>query len=396
MVCTCNQTIMCTKAWGLMCSGCAQMCAVSRGLAAAATSIVASSHKFDLCCNRVPGKMDSKIFLQWAPLLKGLDLSSRHYAVPGLQAFLHEAGNLQTLDLYCRSALDAAQAEHILPQCRKLLKLRLIGFHVPSSVPATLAHMQYDQSVCDSETWDTAMPSALLHKLSHLTGLRKLDLTFNAQRPEVVLACPFLLPKLDVKIHFTVRYGTAVDFSWLQHQPCNLEVRVTFREARAKDHRQLIAELKQLPISRLVLAPRTPVSFEIQHLWMGMHAAVSCVVEVHKQAYGSAQLPLCGLPQCSSIRLRLMMIAYATPVYMDWDALNPAAKVEISSQQERKLHILGGCLAPSLQGQPWQVSVAAEIRTSGLSGMQRRGDWHVLQNDGARSAGWSSADRLQA
>ena len=332
--------------------------------------------------------------LQWASVTKAVNLGSPQVTTLGLPEFLRSACNLTTLFISCHSALEAAQAEILLTHCSKASRLSLEGSHVPSNLPLSLSSVDVTFSA-DQELWDPEMPSILLLKLAHLPGLRTLRIWLSTRI--ALLESPVMLPQLDVKVAFTVRFRTSVKFGWLRLQPLSsLEVSVTLTEAGTVVHRLAMGQLQGLPITTLKLRVEAALSRKIQRLWQQLRPTSSCTVDISRAACASAAAALVALPACPRVTLRLQTWSSDTPpIFIQWAALtSQAARVEIvSNLPSAELHILGGCCVPGLK--PWQLTISSSITVQGLSGAVQRGDWLLLQNEAARLAGWNADDALQ-
>ena len=333
--------------------------------------------------------------LQWASVTEAVDLCSPQFTTPGWPEFLRPACNLTTLCISCHSALEAAQAEVLFTHCSKALRLWVTGTHVPSNLPLSLSSVAVFFSAMGQEHWDPEMPNILLLKLAHLAGLRNLSIWISTQ--VALLESPVILPQLDIKLGFTVCFGTSVKFGWLRLQPLSsLEVSVTLREAGTVVHRLAMGQLQVLPTTTLKLSVQAALSRKIQRLWQQLRPTSSCTVDMYAEAYASAAAALVALPTCPRITLRLQSRSSdAPPTFIKWPALTgQAARVEIVCPWlSAELHILGGCCVPD--GELWQLTISSSITVQGLSGAVQRGDKLLLQNEAARLAGWNADDALQ-
>ena len=243
-----------------------QVSVVCRSFAAAARDLLASSDVLDLNPNTSDGpdlvdetgqvsfRLDTNLLQSWAGDLKCLNLES--YTLPGLPALLQAARSLESLSLRCISALEAAQAEHVLLVCGQVQTVHILGCCIPGGLPAKMRQLTVWLAVVNepNEGWDPDTVDILLFKLAWHKALRRLTLDFDTECRVIKLACPLCLPALDVSISMQYHSISLLDFSWLRRQPCSsLSFHVCICTASPTEQQELMRQLQPLPVSSLTL-----------------------------------------------------------------------------------------------------------------------------------------------
>ena len=197
--------------------------------------------------------------------------------------------------------------------------------------------------------WDPCTPSVMLCRLARLQLLDQVSLDFSEfQCADIQLACPFLLPELH-KFRLALWLNsdsTRVDLSWLHRQPCRkLTVSICVDTDFSNPHRQLIDQLKQAAVSKLILHLCDKLPYNFWGMWAEVHVSGEVRLEYSKRMFNSASKALQALPCCPRIVIRAGPASSLErqAFYLSGAAIRShAIKVQLVLSKHTDLHMVGG------------------------------------------------------
>ena len=363
---------------------------ISKSLRAAVHNVVRSVGTLDLRRGRQHGwqqpRLDTALFLSWAPSVHRLYLDTHSLNMPGLPAFAQAAGDqLSVIRARCNSMLAVMQAGHVLSSCIGPVSLELVGTHAPSALPPNMVSVRLKlveprAGGAPFKRCDPLTPHALMYSAARLCSSLK-HVSLACKEVAVQLAWPFTLPQLDtLRLELSLRCGTSIDLSWLQRQPCSrLDMVVAVLTDQPSEHQLMVQQLLQLSMHNLTVRWQVALTPDLQLLWQRPFPCRRIRLEL------AAPMPdaLHALP-CSPV---LVIESYHHDLSVEWAAVSRHAAQICFIMGHRQLSFLNGCSMPNDLDGAWQLSVCSSA-VQGWGGTRAIGNMCYLQNAAATTAGW--------
>ena len=268
-----------------------QLSVVCSKFAAAAAQIPALRQGLALTLrDAVPGRLDSRLLVQWAGRMECLHLYDHLYGVPDLQQLLSAFRQPLRLHLSCSSPLTAAQCDYLLSKCGCVEALILHGPYLPSILPLTVKTLRVRFSMLAGAVDPVdaiGQADAFLYRAERLPALEQLRLDLSCISV-IRLICPVQLHKLKalfikLRLEADLRLPGEglLDLAWAMLQPCcSLEVHVELRTRNLGMHAALVQQLSRAHVGTLTLVPVSIDYFSgpIQRLWSRLQVPKLAIV----------------------------------------------------------------------------------------------------------------------
>ena len=341
--------------------------------------------------------MGSRLLISWAPHVTHMEFNDHISEIPGAADFLSAARRLAHVKARCESPSVAAELDRLLKGNSSITGLECVYLYVPCLFPPKLDTLVI-KSYLSQGTSDGLEANALIVRLdTWAMHLRRLSIEL---RSCPILTSKTILPMLDtlcIRLSVGSEGSAPVQLDWLRRQPYKvLELTIEVFRGDVAKNMQALAAIQGLTLHSCSLNFWCPLSAAMQQVWQGLSTLERVQLNVYDEVESLIAFP------CSP-HLDVIAQHNIENFSFSWAALaRQPRSIRLDLCGSDSVVVTGcpdGGLAPFTGTElPWQLCIddggeySDHASIVGLPASQPCREQtlaYFLQNDAARSAGWT-------